>query len=863
MTYRFADLVDTQTLAELLASLHKATGLPAIVLDNAGHVLASAGWRNGCSLRHLPESPCVSLICRRPEQEHGKPLPHCATGYQLFKCPLGLCDAIAPVLVEGDAVAAIHIGQFLLAPPDITRQKALARRYHLHEKPHLEMIAKAPVVDIERLEKIMSFHTTLVDTLADQGLKRLRLRAAEAALARSEGRYRRLLSSVTNYIYTVRLEAGRIVSVRHGLGCEPVSGYPPEAFEADPRLWARLVHEDDRQQVMRFLECIMSGDAGQDVKPLEHRIRRKDGALRWIRNTPVVTRGPDGRVALFEGLVQDITDQKDMEEELKAASLKADQANRAKSDFLATMSHEIRTPMNAILGLTRLALKRVSDREVRDFLEGVSEAGSSLLAVLNDILDFSKIEAGRLEIVNEDFDPMDVLSQAARTLGIQAARKGLDLCVETSGTIPQTLRGDPQRLRQVLLNLLGNAVKFTSRGTVTLRARPARDDATRQDVMQISVADTGIGIPADKHEVIFDTFTQADSTTTRRFGGTGLGLAISRQLIDMMGGRIWVESEAGRGSTFHFTLPLRVSGELSPPEPLKTTMQERLAERPGASCGQPLRPMRILLAEDEPANQMFARTFLEEEGHEVEVAENGARALEKLAEGGFDLVLMDVSMPVMDGLTATRLIRSGQAPGADPGLPIVALTAHAIKGDHERFLEAGMDACVVKPVDIDELTLILKDVQRGRRPAVKPQPAPAPAQEFDAAWLRKWFAGRERVLTALLAIFQEETPRRLKKLRELLDEGREPGADAKSVLQEAAREAHSMKGSAAVVGATAVRTQAAKLEESLADGQLLLAEQCLSALTVEWRAALSAMEAGTPQEFLKSPGQNAEAVSEA
>jgi CheY-like chemotaxis protein/anti-sigma regulatory factor (Ser/Thr protein kinase) len=526
------------------------------------------------------------------------------------------------------------------------------------------------------------------------------------------------------------------------------------------------------------------------------------------------------------------------------------------------MSHEIRTPMNAILGLTRLALKRVSDREVRDFLEGVSEAGSSLLAVLNDILDFSKIEAGRLEILEEDFDPMEVLSQAARTLGIQAARKGLDLSVETYGTIPKAMRGDPQRLRQVLLNLLGNAVKFTSRGSVTLRVRPMRDDTARQDVLQISVTDTGIGIPADKQEVIFDTFTQADSTTTRRFGGTGLGLAISRQLIDMMGGRIWVESEVGRGSTFFFSLPLRASAGLSPPEPVKTTARQRLGERPGIS-GQPLRPMRILLAEDEPANQMFARTFLEEEGHEVEVADNGARALEKLAEGGFDLVLMDVSMPVMDGLTATRLIRSGQAPGADPGLPIVALTAHAIKGDHERFLEAGMDACVVKPVDIDELTLILKDVQRGRRPAVKPQPGPAPAQEFDAVWLRKWFAGRERVLTALLAIFQEETPRRLNTLRKLLDEGDEPGADARRVLQEAAQEAHSMKGSAAVVGATAVRTQAAKLEESLADGQLELAKQCLTALTVEWQAALSAMEAGTPQELLKSPEQVLEPAPEA
>ncbi|MFP5220711.1 MAG: ATP-binding protein [Acidobacteriota bacterium] len=850
MTYRFADLVDTQTLAELLASLHKATGLPAIVLDSANNALASAGWRLGCSLRNMPDTPCASLICRRPQPGETRPMPHCAAGYQLFKCPLGLCDAIVPVLVESESVGAVHIGQFLLTPPDLAWHKTLTRRYHLHEKQHMEMIAQAPVMDIERLEKILAFHATLVDTLADLGLKRLRLRAAEAALARSEGRYRRLLSSVTNYIYTVRMESGRIVSVRHGLGCEPVTGYSSEAFDADPRLWARLVHEEDRQRVMRFFESIMSAGVGQEVNPLEHRIRRRDGALRWIRNTPVVTRGPDGKVSLFEGLVQDITDQKNMEEELKAATLKAEQANRAKSDFLATMSHEIRTPMNAILGLTRLALKRVSDSDVRDFLEGVSEAGASLLAILNDILDFSKIEAGRLEIVDEDFDPLDVLSQAARTLGIQAARKGLVLSVETSGELPLTMRGDPQRLRQVLLNLLGNAVKFTSRGVVTLSARVARDDVSHRDVLQISVADTGIGIPADKQEVIFETFTQADSTTTRRFGGTGLGLAISRQLISMMGGRIWVESEMGHGSTFHITLPLR-TGELPKPAERKMNGRARFDAHPVA--GASLRPMRILLAEDEPANQMFARTFLEEEGHEVEVAENGARALEKLAEGGFDLVLMDVSMPVMDGLTATRLIRSGQAPGADPEMPIVALTAHAIKDDQDRFMEAGMDACVVKPVDIDELTQILKDVQRGRRPAVKPLPPPPTAKEFDATWLRKWFEGRESVLTALLAIFAEETPRRLQKLRDLLAEAGDSGADFKGVMQEAAQEAHSMKGSAAVVGATTVRAKAARLEEALADGQLQLAEQCLDALAADWLAAQSAIEAGEPQELLKSP----------
>jgi PAS domain S-box-containing protein len=437
----------------------------------------------------------------------------------------------------------------------------------------------------------------------------------------------------------------------------------------------------------------------------------KIGANLDVHVLSTVQDGPDGSRQSLTALV-DITDRKQLERDLLLAKQEAEAASRAKGEFLANMSHEIRTPMNAILGLTRLALGRVHDREVREFLEGVFESGGALLTVINDILDISKIEAGRLEIQEEDFDPAKVLSLAARTLDEQASRKGLNLNVDIAGDIPSAARGAPDRIRQVLINLLGNAVKFTQAGEVTLSARMEPEEGRTPPVLHVVVKDTGIGIPKDKLGAIFDIFAQAESTTTRRFGGTGLGLSISRQLVAMMGGRIWAESEEGKGSAFHFTLPLKQAAaeearEVEPaPEP-----EKRQAAR---------KRLHILVAEDDRTNQIFARMFLEEMGHDVTVVDNGVQALEAMAKADFDLVLMDVSMPVMDGLEATRRIRKGSAAGADVAVPIIALTAHALSGDRERFTAAGMDGYLSKPINIEELNRTLQKVKAGRKGEKRP-----------------------------------------------------------------------------------------------------------------------------------------------
>ncbi|HEY3767202.1 MAG TPA: PAS domain S-box protein [Candidatus Angelobacter sp.] len=431
----------------------------------------------------------------------------------------------------------------------------------------------------------------------------------------------------------------------------------------------------------------------------EIKLRRKDGSYVWAMSNTSLVEGPMGPEV--EGTFVDITARKEAEEQMRLAKEAAEAASRAKSEFLANMSHEIRTPMNGVIGMTGLALETDLNEEQREYLTTVKSSAEALLNIINDILDFSKIEARKLVLERVPFSVRDVVRATTRELAVQAQQKKLSLLCHFSPDLPQTEIGDPGRLRQVLMNLIGNAIKFTEQGEILVLVKKLTD-ASGENTVQFSVSDTGIGVPAEKQNTIFEAFAQADSSSTRQYGGTGLGLAIASQLVALMGGRIWLESDPGKGSTFHFTACFGTATEN-----LQNATANGSQELRAVSAAEQ-KKLRILIAEDNLVNSRLATRLVAKQGHSAVVVGTGKAALKALEDENFDLVLMDVQMPDMDGFEATSVIRE-QERGTRKHLPIIAMTAHAMSGDRERCLEAGMDAYVTKPVDAKKLLAAISD----------------------------------------------------------------------------------------------------------------------------------------------------------
>ena len=572
-----------------------------------------------------------------------------------------------------------------------------------------------------------------------------------------------------------------------------ITGYPPE--EVIGRNCRFLQGPGSDPAAVAAIRQALAAARPIDIRLVNY---RRDGKrfVNELHISPV--HDAAGKLLYFMGIQHDVTERVRAEEAARRARRAAERASAEKSDFLAFVSHEVRTPLNGVLGTLSLLLDTALDAEQRAYAETARRSGETLLWTVNELLDLSRIEAGKLELEELAFDPGQPVREVLALQAAAAADKGLRLTASLDAALPPRVMGDPRRLRQVLLNLVDNAIKFTAAGAVDIRV------ARNADRIEVEVRDTGAGIPAQLRRRLFRRFQQADAGTARRHGGSGLGLMICRRLVGLMGGEIGVESEEGRGSVFRFDLPLRPAPEDAPMLPVLSP-----AEAPARRAAGDAPFARLLLVEDSEASQLVAAAILRKAGYEVDLARDGETAVEAAASGSYDAILMDVRMPGLDGYEATRRIRA--LDGAAGRVRILALTASAMPGDIQRSLAAGMDAHLTKPVDraglLGAVAALLAAVPaRPRAPAPVAEPGPSHAllvretlEELRAA------VGPGR-LPDLLGVFAAETLARVRRLSE----------DPPLAAVEA--EAHALQSAAGTFGAAALREAGTALERAAASG---------------------------------------------
>jgi len=630
----------------------------------------------------------------------------------------------------------------------------------------------------------------------------------------SEEQFRTLIANIPGISYRCRMEPGwPMVFISDAV--EKITGFPAGDF-LGPMASVRFTDLVPKEDVARIASVVRQSLSQNRHFVLEFQLRHRDGSQRWMWGNGSVVRSKDGNVDWIDGVLLDMTERRHMEEDLRVAKERAEAAAQARSTFLANMSHEIRTPMNAIMGFTDVVLSGELQAEQRKRLETVHKSARSLLHLLNDILDTSKLEHGAVELEHIDFSLPDLVQQLCAEQSIHANRKHLSLHCDVDANVGEHVKGDPHRLRQILLNLVGNAIKFTEAGGVTVRAQREAEG------VHFMVQDTGIGIAPDRLPHIFDAFTQADASMSRRFGGTGLGTTISKQLTELMHGRIWATSEAGQGSIFHVLIPL-AHGDAALAQGLS---------HPAVNMKLP--PMRVLAVDDVEQNLELIALLLSKQGHAIVTASNGEEALACAAQGEFDLILMDVQMPVMDGLSACRALRQRETQQGAPRTPVLALSASVLQEDRQAAIEAGMDGFATKPIEMGELMAEMARVTGLALTPVQPSSTITAGVQANAAivdlqrGIKLWQAWPPYLQA--LQRFASEQANWLAGQRP----GPVPSAEA------AFSEAHRIKGVAANLGLVQIEQAALRVEA-------LVRQEPGTDLSATWQALLSSLDAATQE----------------